>query len=610
MLNVKNVNIKKTKEQFISEATLIHGDRFSYENIIYISNKKNIEIICKIHGLFLQTPKSHLKGSICKRCSLITKKYYNRVEEEEFLKKANLKHNNKYNYDKVKFINLNTKIIIFCPDHGEYETTPISHLKHGCKKCYYKIIGKTLKKNTNTFINQASKKHNNYYDYSLVEYKGNHKKVTIICPKHGKFNQNPSSHLIGSGCPSCRMSKGESSVESFLIENSINYIKQHTFNDCRNKNVLPFDFFLTDYNICVEYDGKQHFVNNDRRSFYFKNDTKSNDIIKNNYCLNNNINLIRICYRDFNKIEKILYDKMKQYKKITQEEKNNKFISKAREIFGYRYDYSKINYIDAHTHVTIIYNKKEYKQTPIKHLKGKKVENTIKKITTEEFIEKSKSIWGPDRFDYSKCEYLGTNDNILIFDKNKNKWIKQAAKSHLKGFEVAKHSKFEFINMCELIYDYKYNYTHIEYNSLLSRIKIICTEHGEFELKSSSHLLGFSHCTHCKDFVGEKEISKFLNKNNINYDRQHKFIDCRNIHPLPFDFYIPSIRACVEFDGLQHFQPIDHFGGLPTYETLKINDKIKEDYCEENYINLIRIRYDQIDQITKILKENLSLILK
>jgi len=113
-------------------------------------------------------------------------------------------------------------------------------------------------------------------------------------------------------------------------------------------------------------------------------------------------------------------------------------------------------------------------------------------------------------------------------------------------------------------------------------------------------------CPSCNESKGEKEIAKFLNKYNINYNRQHKFNDCKNIFQLPFDFYIASVRTCIEFDGKQHFQPVEHFGGVKAYESLKLNDKIKSDYCEDNYINLIRIRYDQIEDIYRILWDNLK----
>lgn len=61
---------------------------------------------------------------------------------------------------------------------------------------------------------------------------------------------------------------------------------------------------------------------------------------------------------------------------------------------------------------------------------------------------------------------------------------------------------------------------------------------------------------------------------------------------------------------LQHYQPVPHFGGIDAYERLKTNDKIKNDYCEENFINLVRIRYDQIDDIYRILYENLKTFIK
>ena len=607
---MKNINIRKTKDQFINESVGVHGDVYNYDDVIYISNKKKVSIFCKTHGLFTQTPKSHLIGQGCPSCSKIKLSISRTTPFDKVISKFHEKHGDKYSYDLVRYINMHTNVDIVCKKHGIFSVKPSDHLKYGCKRCYFDIIGKCLLKSTEQFIIDASKKHNNFYDYSQVNYINNHKKVIIICKKHGEFKQNPSNHLVGSGCPSCKRSKGEVKVESFLIDNGLKYIQQHTFNDCRNINTLPFDFYLPDYNICIEYDGKQHFAEDDKRSIYYSSDTKTNDNIKNKYCLDNNINLIRIPYNEFNKVEKILFKEMSQYKKITQVEKNDRFISKAREIFGYKYDYSKVNYIDSHTSLIIIYNGKEFKQTPIKHLQGKKVENTIKKMSTDEFVKKSKKVWGDDRFNYSKCEYMGINSHIILFDNLKNKWIEQTAKSHLNGLEVIRHTKEEFIDMCNLIYDNKYNYDNMEYNSLASRITIQCPEHGDFILKAASHLLAQSHCTTCKDFIGEKEIAKFLSKYDINYDRQHKFPDCKNIYQLPFDFYIPSMRTCIEFDGEQHFLPLSFFGGQVALDKLKTNDKIKSDYCEDNYISLIRIRYDQIDDIYRILWDNLKTHIK
>jgi hypothetical protein len=150
-------------------------------------------------------------------------------------------------------------------------------------------------------------KHLDMYDYSLVDYKRNKNKVSIICRKHGEFSQRPNDHLKGSGCPICKSSKGEIKILNFLDDNKIKYITQYKFNDCRNKLPLPFDFYLPELNTCIEYDGILHFKSID--IFGGEEALRNviiNDSIKTQYCLDNNINLIRIAYTEFNKIEKKL----------------------------------------------------------------------------------------------------------------------------------------------------------------------------------------------------------------------------------------------------------------------------------------------------------------
>jgi hypothetical protein len=128
---------------------------------------------------------------------------------EEFIKKAESIHNNKYDYSLVNYKNNNTKIKIICPKHGEFKQQPGSHLLgKGCKKCSYLTIGSALQSNTKDFIEKANKVHNNKYDYSLVNYITAEKKVKIICPIHGEFIQLPSGHLSGRGCSKCSRIKG------------------------------------------------------------------------------------------------------------------------------------------------------------------------------------------------------------------------------------------------------------------------------------------------------------------------------------------------------------------------------------------------------------------
>ena len=109
-------------------------------------------------------------------------------------------------------------------------------------------------------------------------------------------------------------------------------------------------------------------------------------------------------------------------------------------------------------------------------------------------------------------------------------------------------------------------------------------------------------CWKCKESKGEKIIGKFLINNHIKYERQYKFNNCRNIIPLSFDFYLSNYNTCVEFDGIQHFKSIEYWGGIKNLNYIKKCDKIKNDYCKNNNIKLIRIRYNEniIDKLKNI----------
>ncbi len=120
--------------------------------------------------------------------------------ESDIINKFTKIHGNRWDYSKVKYKNSNTKVTIICPIHGDFEQTPKNHIKGcGCKQCYHD--SKTS--NTQEFIKQSNKIHNNFYDYSLVDYKKSNSKITIICPIHGEFEQIPKAHISGHKCSQC-----------------------------------------------------------------------------------------------------------------------------------------------------------------------------------------------------------------------------------------------------------------------------------------------------------------------------------------------------------------------------------------------------------------------
>ncbi len=144
------------------------------------------------------------------------------------------------------------------------------------------------------------------------EYINGSEKIEIKCPKGHIFKMMFYNFKQGQRCPLCKESIGERKIEKFLNNHDINYVREYRFDDCKNKRTLPFDFYLPDYNICIEFDGKQHFeyiefFDKTKEKFELR---KRNDEIKNEYCKHNNIKLIRISYLDKDKIEDILHKEL------------------------------------------------------------------------------------------------------------------------------------------------------------------------------------------------------------------------------------------------------------------------------------------------------------
>jgi len=186
---------------FISTSNIIHNNFYDYSKVIFTKIREKVTIICPIHGEFEQVAGNHMKGSGCSKCDIQKRRD---IQKLKFISKANIIHNNFYDYSKVKYINIKTKIKIICPIHGEFEQSPNNHLSgHGCKKCGLE----KRKLNEVEFIKKCKIKHNNLYDYSKVKYINSSSKIKIICPIHGEFEQVAGSHLFGDGCKKCAILK-------------------------------------------------------------------------------------------------------------------------------------------------------------------------------------------------------------------------------------------------------------------------------------------------------------------------------------------------------------------------------------------------------------------
>lgn len=302
-----------TNRQFIDDVQKIHRDEngvplYDYSKTEYIGSKFPVKVICKRCGSeFIVRASHHKYGVGCKKCSDKRLAELRRSNTNEFIEKSKLIHKDKYDYSEVNYVDNITPVKLHCNIcNFNFPQIPQYHLNgNGCPKCARKLHSSRMISNKDEFIKKSKLIHKNdkglpLYDYSKVEYKGYKIPVTIICKKCGKnFEQKPKHHLYGCGCKHCNKSRGEKYIENQLKLNKINFDPQKRFDDCRNKIQLPFDFYLPNYDICIEFDGTHHYqIKNGLGGFDRLVKQKENDRIKTNYCQNKGIKLFRIKYTD------------------------------------------------------------------------------------------------------------------------------------------------------------------------------------------------------------------------------------------------------------------------------------------------------------------------
>ena len=143
---------KKSNDEFIGEAQLIHHNRYDYSKVEYINNKTKVCIICPDHGKFWQIPSDHLNGKGCPQCAGNV-----RCNKDAFVEKAKIIHNDRYDYSKVEYVNAHTKVCIICTEHGEFWQTPNNHLNgNGCPLCKNRKIGDVLRDTVEGFIEKSN----------------------------------------------------------------------------------------------------------------------------------------------------------------------------------------------------------------------------------------------------------------------------------------------------------------------------------------------------------------------------------------------------------------------------------------------------------------------
>lgn len=284
-----------TTESFISEARMVHGDEYDYSRVKYVNCDEPVEIICKTHGVFMQSPYSHTKmAQGCPKCAAIRRGEDSRNNTEQFIREATIAHGGKYDYSLVKYTLATNKVKIICPVHGVFEQIARDHLRGvGCKKCYADSKRYTLPE----LIDKFNQIHHGKYSYDKVEYKNIRIKITVTCPTHGDFRIRPDQHMDGYGCRECSIKANESHLEREVREaldrNHFHYIQEKDFPWLRYKHQLNLDFYLPQYNVAIECQGAQHFYPSEffgGESAYKENQKR--DAIKEKLCRENGITVL------------------------------------------------------------------------------------------------------------------------------------------------------------------------------------------------------------------------------------------------------------------------------------------------------------------------------
>lgn len=277
------------------------------------------------------------------------------------------------------------------------------------------------------------------------------------------------------------------------------------------------------------------------------------------------------------------------------------FIRRSTAIHNGRYDYSKVDYKGLGKRVCIICPVHgEFWQVAQYHMLGQGCPKCFgsPKSTTEEFIEKAREIYG-DKYDYSKVDYRGNKEKVCIICPEHGEFW-QRAKVHYRGYgcPICGGSKRlaneEFIEKAKLIHEDKYDYSKVNYINTSTKVCIICPEHGEFWQTPNNHLFGAG-CPICPESNMESEVRQFLLKNNIAFEQEKGFDWLIHKRKMFLDFFLPDYGVAIECQGGQHFFPTELFGGEEFYKLTLERDEAKRKLCEAHGINILYFSHAHIN---------------
>jgi len=275
----------------------------------------------------------------------------------------------------------------------------------------------------------------------------------------------------------------------------------------------------------------------------------------------------------------------------------DKFLKRSRNKHGVKYDYNKVELISVNDKVTVVCPKHgDFNTVPYLHYaRGVGCpECALEKNRTsiDDFIKRAIEIHG-NKYDYSEVEYVTGNQPVTINCPQHGRF-QQKPRVHIQGsgcgdcFVVRNKSNTEeFVKQANKVHGDRYSYSSVRYKTSKVKVMIICAKHGPFWTTPNSHISSAGGCFRCKESKGETKIRVFLDKHGINHIQEYKI----KPHRYRYDFFLPSYNILIEYQGHQHFKPVERFGGEEYFKLTVKRDQLKQKLADKNNYPLLKLGY-------------------
>lgn len=282
---------------------------------------------------------------------------------------------------------------------------------------------------------------------------------------------------------------------------------------------------------------------------------------------------------------------------------------------GDKYDYSLVSYPrnDQDYQVSILCKHHGVFVTPAySHLQGRggcpHCATEANRLGQEAFLTKAKDVHN-GRYDYGKVVYEHGRKAVVIVCPVHGEF-KQLPQVHLSGSgckacftDKHRSNTSEFVSKARTLHGDKYDYDKVVYTTSKVKVEIVCKDHGSFWMTPNSHLADRQGCRRCRESKGEIRIRQFLELHGIRFDQEYRL----GLSRYRYDFFLSDLGVLIEFQGQQHFRPIEVFGGQAAFEETQKRDFIKNKLATKYKLKLLKPDYLLLkeDRLERFLKRHL-----